>query len=484
MLSIIYLILVPLIFGLLIILFKNKWSSGIALAGSAINLFLFFFMLSQYNGGLRIENQFSIPWIPELNVDLHFGLDALGIFMILLSSLILPVGILASIKYSKFRRKSYYVLMMIGLTSLIGFFSAQNDLTFYVFFELALIPFYFMVLMYGGSDRKRALFKFFLYTVFGSFLMLASIIYFRSLINIGATSDWSILYGVELNLKSQTWIMLGLLIAFAIKSPLFPFHTWQADLYSEGDRPAIIIIAAVLSKMGVFGILRFFNIFENAILQYQTPLIVLSIIGIIYAALIAWRQSSMTRLLAYSSLSHMGMIAAGIFSASVSGLQGSLFQMLSHGLVIAGLFMVVDSIMSRTNNSSIYGSSGIATSQPRLATYFFILCLGSVGLPLTSGFIGEFDILLGLSSINWILALVAGTSIILSAIYIFRFYQKSMFGDNHPENKSWTAITLNEEYVLIILSILVIILGFFPASWLELADQATSTFVQLKSKIQ
>lgn len=484
MISIIYLIILPLVFGLLISLLNKKWSAGIALAGSGASLFFFFYLLSQFKSNLKVENEFSMSWIPGIDVDLHFGMDSLGIFMILLSSLIVPVGILASLKYSKYRRKSYYVLMMIGLSALIGFFGAQNDLTFYVFFELALIPFYFMVLMYGGADRKRALFKFFLYTVFGSFLMLAAIIYLRSLIDAGTSSDWSSLYDIELNLKTQSWIMAGLFIAFAIKSPLFPFHTWQADLYSEGDRPTIIIIAAVLSKMGVFGILRFFNVVDDAIMQYQIPLIVMCIVGILYAGLIAWRQTSMTRILAYSSLSHMGMIAAGIFTANLSGLQGALFQMLSHGLVAAGLFMVVDTIMFRTNNSSVYGSSGIAGTQPRLASYFFVLCLAAVGLPLTSGFIGEFDILLGLSSVKLILAAAAGLSIIIGAIYTFRFYQKSMFGEVHSENSSWGEITLNEEYVFIILSILVIVLGFFPASWLDLADQATSSFVHLKSKIQ
>ncbi len=484
MFSILYLILLPLIFGVLISIVNKKWSAGIALTGAGATLFFFFYYLINFKSGLKATNDFSIAWIPGINVDLHFALDSLGIFMILLTTLVVPVGILASIKYSKYRRKSYFVLMMLGLSALLGFFSAQNDLTFYVFFELALIPFYFMVLMYGGADRKRALFKFFLYTVFGSFLMLASIIYLRSLANVGIPSDWSMLYDVELSLSSQTWMLAGLFIAFAIKSPLFPFHTWQADLYSEGDRPTIIIIAAVLSKMGVFGILRFFNIVDDAIMTYQNYLIILCIIGILYAALIAWRQSSMTRVLAYSSLSHMGMIAAGIFTANLSGLQGSIFQMLSHGLVAAGLFLVVDSIMYRTNNSSIYGSSGIAQTQPRLATYFFILCLAAVGLPLTSGFIGEFDMLLGISNINIWFAAVAGISIILGAIYTFRFYQKSMFGESNPENAHWISLTLNEEYALIILSILVIVLGFFPSTWLDLADQATSSFVHLKSKLQ
>ncbi|MEP7195981.1 MAG: NADH-quinone oxidoreductase subunit M [Saprospiraceae bacterium] len=481
--SILSLILFPLFFALLIAFLNKKYAAGIALTGSGLSLFYFLYLLSGFKNSLKVLNEFSIPWIPGIEAELHFGLDSLSIFMLLLTCLVFPIGILASMKYEEHRSKSYYILLLIGLTALLGFFSAQNDITFYVFFELALIPFYFIILMYGGSNRKKAVFKFLMFTVFGSFLMLAAIIYFHSLTGINKTSDWAMLYDMEISLSAQTWILAGIFIAFAIKSPLFPFHTWQADLYSEGDRPTIIIIAAVLSKMGLFGLLRFFNVVDDAILHYQMPLIILCLIGIIYAALVAWRQSSMSRLLAYSSLSHMGMIAAGILTASISGLQGSIFQMLSHGIVAAGLFFIVDLIMFRTNNSSIYGSAGIASTQPKLATYFFLLCLASVGLPLTSGFIGEFDILLGLANTNIYLSAIAGLSLIFGAIYTLRFYQKSMFGEMIESNNEWAPITLNEDYVLIILVILVLAFGFFPSSWLDLADQATASFVHLKSKI-
>ncbi len=480
--SILSLILIPVVFALLIQLLDKKWSSMIAILGSASTLLFFLYLMSGFKASLKVENVFLMNWIPGINTEMHFGLDCLGLFMILLSVLIVPIGILASQKYSEHRSKSYYILMMLGLSALIGFFSAQNDITFYVFFELALIPFYFIVLMYGGADRKRAVFKFFLYTVFGSFLMLAAIIYFHSLTGINKTTDWALIYDIEIPIQAQNWILGALFIAFAIKSPLFPFHTWQSDLYTEGDRPTIIIIAGVLSKMGVFGFLRFYNVVNDSIVAYQTPLIIICVVGVIYGALIAWRQSEMTRVLAYSSLSHMGMIAAGLFTATLSGLQGSVFQMLSHGIVAAGLFFVVDTIMFRTQNNSIYGSSGIALTQPRLATYFFILSLASVGLPLTSGFIGEFEILLGLSQFNKWLAGFAGISIILGAIYTFRFYQKSMFGESNPDNSNWKSLSLNEDYILIVLAILIFTLGFFPSTWLDLADQATSSFVHFKSK--
>lgn len=480
--SILILILLPILFSLLIYIANKKWASLIALSGSGICLFYFLYLLSLFKPSLKIENEFSIPWIPGIQSDLHFGLDALSVFMILLTTLVLPIAILSSLKYKEQRSKAYYILLLLGLSSLLGFFSAQNDITFYVFFELALIPFYFIILMYGGANRKNAVFKFFLYTVLGSFLMLASIIYLHSLTGNNLTNNWSMLYDIELSKQSQTWILAALFLAFAIKSPLFPFHTWQADLYTEGDRPTVIILAAVLSKMGVFGFLRFFNIVNDSIAQYQLPLIVICVIGVIYGALVAWRQHELIRVLAYSSLSHMGMIAAGIFSASVSGLKGGVFQMLTHGIIAAGLFFTVDSIMSRTHSNAIKGSQGMAQTHPNLAVYFFILCLASAGLPLTSGFIGEFNILQGLSQINLWVVSIAGTSIIIGAIYTLRLFQKSMFGELDGQSINWSPLKTSEDYALIILMILVLVLGFFPESWLDMADQATSSFIQLKSK--
>lgn len=480
--TILSIILLPLLFALLIYFAGRKYAAPVALAGAGINLFYFLFLLSGFRASHSVENVFNVAWIPGINANLHFGLDTLGIFMILLTALVLPIGLIASLKYSEHRSKGYYILMLLGLSALNGFFSAQNDITFYVFFELALIPFYFIVLMYGGAQRRQAVFKFFVYTVFGSFLMLGSIIYLHSLAGQNPTNDWTMLYDMEFSLKAQTWMLAGLFVAFAIKSPLFPFHTWQADLYTEGDRPTIIIIAAVLSKMGVFGILRFFNVVNEAIAQYQLPLLVLCIAGVLYGALVAWRQSEVTRVMAYSSLSHMGMIAAGIFTATVPGLKGGVFQMLSHGLIAAGMFFVADSMISRTLDNGIDATTGMARSHPNLAVYFFVLCLASVGLPLTSGFIGEFNILQGLSQIRLVLAALAGVSVILGALYTFRMYQRMMFGTPNALTSALPSLKMNEDYVLIILMILVLVLGFYPDTWLDLADQATASFLQLKPK--
>lgn len=480
--TILSIILLPLLFALLIYFAGRKYAAPVALAGAGINLFYFLFLLSGFRASHSVENVFNVAWIPGINANLHFGLDALGIFMILLTALVLPIGLIASLKYSEHRSKVYYILMMLGRSPLNGFFSAQNDITFYVFFELGLIPINFIGLMNGGAQRRQAVFKFFVYTVFGSFLMLGSIIYLHSLAGQNSTNDWSMLYDMEFSVKAQTWMLAGLFVAFAIKSPLFPFHTWQSDLYTEGDRPTIIIIAAILSKMGVFGILRFFNVVNEAIAQYQLPLLVLCIAGVLYGALVAWRQNEVTRIMAYSSLSHMGMIAAGIFTATVPGLKGGVFQMLSHGLIVAGMFFVADSMISRTMDNSIDATTGMARSHPNLAVYFFVLCLASVGLPLTSGFIGEFNILQGLSQIRLVLAALAGVSVILGALYTFRMYQRMMFGTPNPLTSALPSLKMNEDYVLIVLMILVLVLGFYPDTWLDLADQATASFLQLKPK--
>jgi NADH-quinone oxidoreductase subunit M len=283
----------------------------------------------------------------------------------------------------------------------------------------------------------------------------------------------------QLGPQNQLWIFGALFIAFAIKSPLFPFHTWQADLYSEGDRPAVMIIAGVLSKMGVFGFIRFYEFVPSALESLRYLIIPLCIVGIIYGALVAWRQTVMTRILAYSSLSHMGMIAAALFSGTLVGMQGSLFQMFTHGILAASLFFVVDAVIRRTGDTSVYGSAGLAQANPRLSVYFFIIVLASVGLPLTSGFIGEFYMLWGLTQSNIWYGALAGISIILGAIYMLRFYQKSVFGEMQSDKvRNFGNLHLAEDYVLVVVVILVLSFGFFPGTWMDLTQQAFAQLIQ------
>lgn len=473
---IILLILFSLIGGVAVIIAGKKWASYLGLSFSVISLLYFLFVLVDFDSNQLPAYVIKVNWIPELNLTFHLGIDAQNILLLLLSFLVMPIGIIASMLSNEPKPAYYYALMLWGLGALIGFFTAQNPVSFYVFFELALIPFYLLVLMHGGSNRRQSVFKFFIYTVFGSFLMLAAIIFTYSITGgKGSELDWSNILSANLEFNQQLWVLIALFLAFAIKSPLFPFHTWQADLYSEGDRPVIIIIAGVLSKMGVFGLIRFYPLVGQAIESYKYILVPLCLIGIIYGALIAWRQSAMTRILAYSSLSHMGMIAAAIFAGTATALQGSIFQMFTHGILAASLFFVVDMIVRRTNNPSVYGSSGMASENPRLAAYFFIIVLASVGLPLTNGFIGEFYMLWGIAELNIWYGAIAGVSIILGAIYMLRFYQKSMFGVPQAASETLKSpLVLSEDYVMVVVIVLIFSFGFLPGTWMDLSMQAVS----------
>lgn len=476
---ILILILFYIITGAIQLATGRKWASNIGLASAVIGLLFYLFLLTDLDlsGGLMYP--FEFKWIPGLEINFSLALDVQNILLLLLVFLVVPVGILAAMSSSEQKSAVYYALISWGQAALIGFFAAQNPLSFYLFFELALIPFYLMVLMYGGEYRRRAVFKFLMYTVFGSFLMLAAIVYYYSISGAaGVGAQWNSIGSVGVDLTHQIWIFAALFVAFAIKSPLFPFHTWQADLYSEGDRPAIMIIAAVLSKMGVFGFVRFFPLVSEAVSSLAYILIPLCIVGILYGAIVAWRQSIMTKILAYSSLSHIGMIAAAIFTGSVVGLQGAIFQMFTHGLIAVSLFYVVDLIMRRTDNNNLYASAGMAKIHPRLSVYFFIIVLASVGLPLTSGFVGEFYMLWGLTEKSIWYGAFAGLSIVLGAIYMLRFYQKSMFGElNADHAHKWHKLELSEDYVLLVSVILIISFGFFPATWMDLTLQAANTLL-------
>ncbi len=475
---ILLLILFSILSGLLICIVDRRWAPHLSLSASVISLLYFLFLLIDFQPAGGANHLFQANWIPGINASFSLALDAQNVLLLLLSFLVLPVGILASWNDSVQRNKEYYALMSFGSAALTGFFAAQNPFTFYLFFELALIPFYLIVLLYGGEYRRQAVFKFFLYTVFGSFLMLAAIIYLYSIVP-GTDINWTTAVAEQLGPQNQMWIFGALFIAFAIKSPLFPFHTWQADLYSEGDRPAVMIIAGVLSKMGVFGFIRFYEFVPSALESLRYLIIPLCIVGIIYGALVAWRQTVMTRILAYSSLSHMGMIAAALFSGTLVGMQGSLFQMFTHGILAASLFFVVDAVIRRTGDTSVYGSAGLAQANPRLSVYFFIIVLASVGLPLTSGFIGEFYMLWGLTQSNIWYGALAGISIILGAIYMLRFYQKSVFGEMQSDKvRNFGNLHLAEDYVLVVVVILVLSFGFFPGTWMDLTQQAFAQLIQ------
>ena len=464
----IYLIVIPLVFSVIAFFSSRRVAPFIALISSITSLFYFLLLLGSYQ---VVEHYLSFntsfPWILALRAHLHFGLDAAAVLPLFMTQLVICLSVLATLLKGNERDGKYYGLIGLAHAGFNGFFMAQNPVSFYVFFEAALIPVYFLVLQFGGPERRKAVFKFFLYTVFGGLLMLAAVLFLQfNMHSYLSLQTWEDFYKNRIAVPYQLWLFAAFFIAFAIKSPIFPFHTWQAELYSQSDRPSLMIIAAIMSKMGVFGFVRFNFVFIESVFRVYYYLIPLCLVGVVYAALIAWRQKDMVRLLAYSSMSHMGLIAAGILTSTNLGIQGGLFSMLAHGLVAAGLFFALDVMERRTGQASLDKFSGLARINPRFAAYFFILVLSAIGLPLTCGFIGEFYLLWAITEYEPYFGLLGGLTLIIGAAYMLRFYQKSMFGPVTGNTSGFGSLGLSEDYIFIVLAILILVLGFFPASWI------------------
>ncbi|HEX5625038.1 MAG TPA: NADH-quinone oxidoreductase subunit M [Saprospiraceae bacterium] len=472
--SALILILIPLFFSVIIFFSGKKWAPYLSLFSGIVSIFYFLLLMGAYQADKSpLAFNTSFFWIPSMRMYFHVGMDAAAILPLLLTQLVITLSTGATLVKGNERGADFYGLIGLTHAALNGFFAAQNPVSFFIFFEAALVPVYLLVLSYGGPDRKKAVFKFFLYTAFGGLLMLAAILFLQVHMHDHLRLEsWEDFYQNKLTLKYQYWLLAAFFIAFAIKSPIFPFHTWQADLYSQADKPTVMIIAALLSKMGVYGLIRFDFLFIQALYSWFFYLIPLCLVGVIYGALIAWRQKEIDRILAYSSLSHMGLIAAGILTLTNKGIQGGLFAMLAHGLAVAGLFFVSDVIARRTQQRGLDGLGGLAKGNPRFAAYFFIIVLSAVGLPLTCGFIGEFYLIWAITDWQVIWGFVAAVTIILGAAYMLRLYQRTMFGAEHASGKNFGSLSLSEDYVFIIIVVLILALGFFPADWIGLGQYA------------
>jgi NADH-quinone oxidoreductase subunit M len=344
---------------------------------------------------------------------------------------------------------------------------------FYLFWELALIPIYFIAGVWGGERRIAVTFKFFIYTIFGSLFMLVALVYLYFQTPGTHSSDITALYNVSLSMFDQRWVFWFLFIAFAIKMPVFPFHTWQPDTYTESPAPATMLLSGIMLKMGIYGVIRWLlPIVPAGAAEYGPIVMVLSIIGIVYASIIAIRQRDMKRLLAYSSIAHVGLISAGLFTFTLQGLQGSMIQMLSHGINVVGLFFIIDIIFKRTQTRQLDQLGGITQATPILSVFFVLLLLGSVALPLTNGFVGEFLLLSGVFKYNAWAGAIAGTTIILGAVYMLRMFQGSMLGERTGFTETLRDVNGTEIAVLAPLAIMVIWIGIFPNSFLSISEPA------------
>jgi NADH-quinone oxidoreductase subunit M len=465
------LILLPLALSLILLVLKEeKIIRQFALAGSLIEFGIGIAAFIQYKTSCHCNLLFTTEWLATLGVSLKFGMDGISLLLVMLTTFLLPIIILASFNHSYSRPSAFYSLILLMEMALIGVFTSFDGLIFYIFWELALIPAYFICAVWGGNDRIRFTFKFFIYTFVGSLFMLVALIYLYFKTPMPHSFDFQWLYAVALTPAEQTWIFLAFFLAFAVKIPIFPFHTWQPDTYAGAPATGSMLLAGIMLKMGIYGMIRWMiPICHDAVQQWGGAAMILAITGIVYASLIAIRQSDMKRLVAYSSIAHVGLIAAGLLSLTAYAMQGAVIQMVSHGINIAGLFIVIDFIEQRTQTRNISDLGGIALKAPRLAIFFMIILLGSVALPLTNGFVGEFLLLLGIFEYSKIYAAVAGLTIILSAVYMLWMYQRTMLGKSNEFTEDFRDLTWLEMATLIPLVIMIFWIGMFPGLFLDVA---------------
>ncbi len=415
--------------------------------------------------GFQFEEK--LAWVPALNIGYHMGIDGISLFFVLLSTLLTPICILASWESVQVRVKEYMVAFLVLETFMVGMFCALDLALFYIFFEGVLIPMFLIIGVWGGKRRVYAAFKFFLYTLLGSVLMLLAIIavYWQ----IGTTDLPTAFEKLQLSFQWQFWLWLAFFASFAVKVPMWPVHTWLPDAHVEAPTAGSVILAGVLLKMGGYGFIRFSVPMFPEATQYFAPLVFgLSIVAVIYTSLVALVQEDMKKLIAYSSVAHMGFVTIGVFVMNMQGVQGAIFQMLSHGIVSAALFLCVGVVYDRLHTREIEAYGGLVHRMPRYAFVFLFFTLASVGLPGLSGFVGEFLVLIGAFKANTWVAFLAATGLILGAAYALLLYRRVVFGALTKDSlKAMLDMNRREIAVFLPLVLLTLWMGIYPNSFLD-----------------
>jgi NADH-quinone oxidoreductase subunit M len=466
------LLLFPLLAGLFLLFSKKSSSAFVAnfsLIASLAQLLLFGVALNQFlsqKGSLV----FNTPWVKDYGINFHLAWDGLGAIMIGLTCSIILLIVLALNTLNYKDKFKLFGLLFLTQASLIGVFTAKDIFVFYFFFEITLLPVYLMANFWGGANASKITFKMLVYTIFGSLFMLVAfvLLYMRT-----QTSDIdSIKTTISILPKMiQHFAFWSFVLAFAIKMPIFPLHTWLPNAYSQSPTPASMLMSGLLSKMGVFGLLRILlPLAPSGIETYSPPLILLSIIGLIYGSIIAIKQDNSKKLIAYSSFAHLGIMAGAVFTCSVEGIQGAIFQMVAHAFNAIGLFYIAKLIFDRTGSRSLQQLGGITQQAPQLSVAFMVILLSSVALPLTNGFVGEFLMLKSLFDYNLYVGILAAISIILGAVYMLRYFQKSMFGPSSEHTHAFKDLTTKEWLVLAPIMAVILVTGLFPSLILEITE--------------
>lgn len=461
-------LIIYLVGALVTFLSGNRLASKAALFFSIAAAVFSVALLLQYQAGGELN--YSVEWIKNPNINFSLQADGLGLIMLLLTTFSMPVIILTCASYPDKKEKSFYALVLLVALAVSGAFLSSNGLVFYVFWELSLIPIYFIIIYWGNGDvskRRHATLTFFLYTFLGSLFMLAAFIY---LYYRAGSFDLSALYNLQLSPKEQIWIFLAFFLAFAIKVPIFPFHTWQANVYQKAPLIGTLLLSALMSKMGLYSIMRWqLPVTPYASHELQTIVLILCIAGVIYGSLIALRQDNLKRFFAYASLAHVGFIAAGIYSLTYDGLQGAVALIIAHAFGIIGLFFASEVIFRRMNTPLISQMGGIKNKAPFFSSGFFIMILASISVPLTYNFIGEFTIMFGLYPVSIWYTIAVGTSMFLSAFMMLRMYQYVMLGKSKTD-KPFQDVTKSECLVFVLLALVILFFGIYPKPITELVS--------------
>ena len=459
-----YLLIILLVGAIATFFAGNKLATKVALFFGLASFAVSLVLLNQFNQGENIN--VLLQWISKPNIHFALNVDGLSLAMVLLTTALTPIIIFSSFGNEFQNAKAIYALILFMSFAMVGTFLAGDGFLYYIFWELALIPIYFIALIWGNGDadeRKKAVLKFFIYTLAGSLFMLVAFVYLYQKAHSFLIAN---LYKLDLSANEQTFIFAAFFLAYAIKIPLIPFHTWQAKVYQKAPTLGTMLLSGIMLKMGLYSVIRWqLPISPLAAKTFMPTLVGLGIAGVIYGSIVALRQKDLKKLLAYSSLAHVGLIAAGCYTLTIDGLSGAVLQMIAHGFVIVGLFFAAEIIFRRFETRTISDLGGIREQAPTFTAMFMILVLASVALPGTFNFIGEFTVLYSLSQINVWFAVLGGLTIILGAYYMLRMFQHVMLGETNT--KIFKDISLNEQIVLIVILGFLLFFGLFPSPIIE-----------------
>jgi NADH-quinone oxidoreductase subunit M len=479
----------PFIAGILSFIIKNeKIAKAIAFGGSLATLAVALITLRYTGAEYKAYNFVNYLWASNIGSSFYLSLEGVGRILTLLTAVSFPLIFLATYNNTYKKANAFYGLLLLAQCGIMGVFLAKDALVFYFFWELALIPVYFLASIWGGEKRIQATFKFFVYTFVGSLLMLAGIIYVylhtgeRFFVENGVPSLHSFAYQSFLSAaladNQQAWLFLLFFVAFAIKMPIFPFHTWQPDAYDQSPTAVTMVLSGVMVKMGLYGVIVWLiPILPKAVPKYTTIIMILSIVGIIYASCIAIMQDNLKKLVAYSSIAHIGLMCAAIFAMNTISLDGVMIQMFNHGINIIGLWIVIDVIEKQTGVKNMSQLGGLAHKAPVLTIFLIIIAFANIALPLTNAFVGEFMMFAGLYQHNIWMAVVAGISIILAAVYTLNMVQKVFYGKENESLHNVVDISLNQKLALALIVIMIFVLGVYPQPMIDLAKEGVATLI-------